>query len=79
MSMADSLLNAPSENLLDVVPFLNAKYGQGIGPVFLDHVYCSGNEDALDMCNSDGLGVANCPHTQDAGVRCQGTIHLCMH
>ena len=54
------------------VPFLDAKYGQGIGLVQLDHVVCSGTEMGLEFCEHDGIGVASCGHADDAGVRCQG-------
>ena len=54
------------------VAFPNAKYGQGVGTVYLDHVDCSGNENNLTQCINDGIGVAQCEHKDDAGVRCIG-------
>ena len=54
------------------VAFPNAKYGQGVGVVYLDHVDCSGNESNLTQCSHDGIGVAQCDHKDDAGVRCIG-------
>lgn len=54
------------------VAFPNAKYGQGVGAVYLDHVDCSGNESNLTQCSHDGIGVVQCDHKDDAGVRCIG-------
>lgn len=48
----------------------------GMGPVWLDSVVCSGTESRLDDCRSDGFGMHNCTHSQDAGVICQGEIEL---
>ena len=55
------------------VTFPNAKYGQGIGEIYLDHVQCDGNESLLSECENDGVGVSSCSHAEDVGVRCQGT------
>ena len=46
----------------------------GTGPVWLDSVVCSGTENRLIDCHSDGFGVHNCNNSQDAGVICQGEI-----
>lgn len=38
---------------------------------------CVGTETRLIDCpNAGGLGVHNCAHTEDAGVRCVGTSHV---
>ena len=57
---------------LGAVAFSNAKYGQGVGLVFLDHVVCDGTEDSIINCTHDGIGTSQCDHKDDAGVRCQG-------
>ena len=49
---------------------LNAVYGQGTDPVFLDDVKCRGLEYRLIECANRGIEVENCNHNQDAGVRC---------
>ena len=49
-----------------------AQFGQGTGPIFLDGIRCTGNEDRLVDCDHNGIGVHSCNHTQDAGVVCQG-------
>uniref|UniRef100_A0A8C2I031 Lysyl oxidase homolog n=1 Tax=Cyprinus carpio TaxID=7962 RepID=A0A8C2I031_CYPCA len=46
-----------------------AKLGQGMGPVHMNEVECSGFEKSLTDCyfNNDALG---CSHEEDAAVRC---------
>uniref|UniRef100_A0A3Q3F3B3 SRCR domain-containing protein n=1 Tax=Labrus bergylta TaxID=56723 RepID=A0A3Q3F3B3_9LABR len=51
---------------------LNATFGQGSGPIWLDDVGCSGNEISITECRHPGLGVHNCNHVEDASVICEG-------
>ena len=51
-------------------PRLNAAFGQGTGPIFLDDVMCNGLETRLFDCPHRGIEVENCGHHQDAGVEC---------
>ena len=49
--------------------FRNAFFGEGTGPIFLDVVSCTGNEETLLSCphfQADKF----CRHNKDAGVRC---------
>lgn len=54
----------------------SAVFGPGMGPVLLENVVCTGNEDRLFDCRSSGLGVSSCSHSRDAGVRCSTQCKL---
>lgn len=58
--------------MIGVKVFGAARFGAGAGPIWLDGVQCSGVENWLRECSSLDLGVHNCAHTEDAGVRCGG-------
>ena len=47
-----------------------ARYGQGSGTIWFDDVLCKGNETNLLQCSHVGVGVHNCQHSEDAGVKC---------
>ena len=48
-----------------------ALFGRGFGlNILLDNVGCTGNEETIFDCRHSGLGIHNCHHFQDAGVRC---------
>ncbi len=55
--------------------FRHAFFGEGASssPIFLDLLECQGDEDTLLSCGrSSPLGVHQCVHSEDAGVRCKG-------
>ena len=52
-----------------LVAYSGGTYGQGIGPINLDDVACSGTETTLVACSYD-RNTADCTHADDAGVRC---------
>ncbi|XP_072035889.1 scavenger receptor cysteine-rich domain superfamily protein-like [Amphiura filiformis] len=54
----------------------NAWFGEGIGDIFLDDVFCIGNERTLGECPHSGWGNHNCDHFEDAGVSCEEDIRL---
>ena len=47
-----------------------SRFGRGTGGIFLDNMNCRGTESRLIDCRHSGIGVHNCDHTGDAGVRC---------
>ena len=50
--------------------FSLAFFGQGTGAIWLDNVVCTGNETRLYDCQNTGIGVHNCSHFEDVGIRC---------
>jgi deleted-in-malignant-brain-tumors protein 1 len=50
---------------------------KGTGQIWLDDVQCRGNETSLFDCPANALGIHNCGHNEDAGVRCVGTTSVC--
>ena len=56
--------------IIGAIARLNAGFGQGSGPIFLDDVRCTGLEKRLFSCVHRGIDVNNCDHSKDAGVTC---------
>ena len=56
------------------IAYYFAYFGQGLGPIWLDGVACTGNESGLVECGHLGVNVTRyCSHFEDAGVVCYGT------
>ena len=47
-----------------------AYFGAGSGPIHYDEVTCNGTETRLADCAHNGVGIHDCSHSEDAGVRC---------
>ena len=60
--------------LIGAVAYSSAYFGQGYGGIFLDNVICFGVESMLVDCIRSSIGVHNCQHNDDAGVKCQGEL-----
>ncbi|XP_029440933.1 antigen WC1.1-like isoform X2 [Rhinatrema bivittatum] len=53
----------------------NALFGQGLGPIWLDDVYCNGSEYLLSMCPAKPWGINDCRyHAEDASVVCSAEL-----
>ena len=61
----------------DAVAFSSAHFGAGVGPIYLDNVYCDGSESNITSCFYHSIFSCYNGHSNDAGVRCQG-IDICI-
>ena len=59
-------------SLTGALPFSNAHFGAGVGPIHLDNVGCTGTEGSLIECPRNSFVTCYSGHSEDAGVRCQG-------
>ena len=58
--------------IIDTLFFLAASFGQGVGPILLDEVGCSGTEQSIMECPHASSVYCRFGHAEDVGVRCQG-------
>ena len=64
-------------NVTGGIPFSNAQYGAGSGPIFLSNVQCTSSKSSLLLCTSSPiLSTSTCTHARDAGVRCEGLCSI---
>ena len=55
------------------VALKQAFFGSSLSrPIYLDNVGCNGSEPSLLNCTANEVGMNNCDHSEDAGVRCNG-------
>ena len=52
-------------------------FTNGVGRIWLDEVRCTGSESRLIDCPANPIGIEDCTHPEDAGVRCTGTTSTC--
>ena len=74
MNNLDHDTNTDIMHHLDSLPVRQAFFGRGSGSILLDNVICRGTESSLLECNTNPVGIHNCDHSEDAGVRCNGII-----
>ena len=56
------------------VAFYSSYFGQGLGPILLDSITCTGSESTLLSCGHLGFNVTRSCYTYEtAGVRCYET------
>ena len=60
--------------IADPIAVHYAGFGQGVGPIHLDNVYCRGDELQLLSCPHNGVGNHDCRHYEDAGVNCSSAF-----
>ncbi|XP_071446908.1 uncharacterized protein [Hetaerina americana] len=53
-----------------VLALKEAHYGPGKGPIWLDELHCSGQEEKIIDCPRFPWGKNNCGHKEDASVKC---------
>ena len=53
-----------------------AYFGEGTGPIWLDNVNCTGQEQNVTVCGHSKWGVSDCDHSRDVGVICEAPIQL---
>ena len=44
--------------------------------ILLDNMVCSGGEINLLECGNNGIGMVTCDRSYEAGVRCNGKLHI---
>ncbi|XP_041928367.1 lysyl oxidase homolog 3B isoform X2 [Alosa sapidissima] len=47
-----------------------ARMGQGVGPIHMNEVQCTGQERSIWSCHYKNITEEDCMHTEDASVRC---------
>jgi deleted-in-malignant-brain-tumors protein 1 len=52
------------------IPVDGGIFGEGLGPILLDDLACTGEEESLLDCAFHS-GTHTCDHSEDAGVRCE--------
>ena len=61
------------------IAYINARFGAGTGPIYLDDVACTSSASQLLECSSRPILAHDCLHSADAGVGCEGSLLLTEH
>ena len=59
-----------------VAALTSAHYGEGILPILLSNVSCTGHESHLIACGHNEIGSHDCQHANDAAVECWGEVFV---
>ena len=59
------------KHITDPEAYVEAYFGEGKGEIYIENVQCNGSESSLEDCPASEVGVHDCTHSEDAGVRCQ--------
>ena len=52
------------------LPLAAYYFGAGLGPILIDDLTCTGDEEHLIDCPSRPYGEHDCTHNEDAGLYC---------
>ncbi|XP_013780271.1 lysyl oxidase homolog 2-like [Limulus polyphemus] len=52
-------------------PTTDSFYGQARSTIWMDNIFCNGNEMSIEKCPFDGWGITDCIGKEAAGVICQ--------
>ena len=63
---------------IDAEAYGQAYFGEGNGDIYIVNFQCNGSENYLEDCPASEVGVHDCTHSEDAGVRCQGMQYSCV-
>ena len=56
--------------IIGAIAITTGVFGQGLGPVLLHNVMCTGYEHRIFDCHNLGIERSSCGHSRDAGVVC---------
>ena len=64
------------------IPVRKAYHGSPVNhSILLDDLLCNGTEGNLLNCptySPSNIGDTDCTHSEDAGVRCEGKLHIAL-